>query len=511
MQAASIICWKERILAQAILAVFPFILVLSFILYATHGHFTYTLDDPYIHIALAKNIWLGTYGINLGEPSAPSSSILWPFLLAPCSSLGGLLEYMPLAINMGCLCALVYVIDLMFADVKFPLRLLFAFLILFSLNAYGLVFTGMEHSLQILLIALILLPFLKKNQSFSGQATTPAYAIAALILLPLIRYEGLAISMPMLGYLFLKGERGEASLAMGLLMSLVLGFSLFLHAKGLGFLPSSVLAKSGYSTGLYSVVGNLLDNFRKYGFLTIPIAIILTGFWRKDRLWFWVILCATLLHFLFGKAGWFGRYEVYFLLFILLIGLRILINSGMNWFPAMLCLPITFYSLAIPIIQTPLAASNIYNQQAKMAMIANKLGEPVAVNDLGLMAWRSGRYILDLWGLGSIEALHDRLSQNSPDWINLLMAKKSVKYAFIYDNWFKQKPANWIKVGGLFLNQTLITPGADTVALYAADSASADKLRAVLTPFMAQSDSSSQSIVLIYPNATGQASNSHQK
>src|SRR5262245_54827593 len=47
------------------------------------GGFTYTLDDPYIHLALAENIARGHYGVNLGELSAPSSSVLWPFLLAP--------------------------------------------------------------------------------------------------------------------------------------------------------------------------------------------------------------------------------------------------------------------------------------------------------------------------------------------------------------------------------------------------------------------------------------------
>ena len=50
------------------------------------GLFTYTLDDPYIHLRLAENISQGHYGINPSEYSAPSSSILWPFLLVPFSS-----------------------------------------------------------------------------------------------------------------------------------------------------------------------------------------------------------------------------------------------------------------------------------------------------------------------------------------------------------------------------------------------------------------------------------------
>ena len=50
------------------------------------GLLVYTLDDPYIHLALAENIKQGHYGINISEFSAPSSSPLWPFILAPFSS-----------------------------------------------------------------------------------------------------------------------------------------------------------------------------------------------------------------------------------------------------------------------------------------------------------------------------------------------------------------------------------------------------------------------------------------
>jgi len=38
----------------------------------------YSLDDPYIHLALAENMARGHFGVNLGEASNPSSSIIWP-------------------------------------------------------------------------------------------------------------------------------------------------------------------------------------------------------------------------------------------------------------------------------------------------------------------------------------------------------------------------------------------------------------------------------------------------
>ena len=46
------------------------------------NHFIFSLDDAYIHLAVAENILKGGYGINIPEYSSPSSSILFPYLLA---------------------------------------------------------------------------------------------------------------------------------------------------------------------------------------------------------------------------------------------------------------------------------------------------------------------------------------------------------------------------------------------------------------------------------------------
>jgi len=47
------------------------------ILVLNKGTFTYTLDDPYIHLAVAEQIASGHYGINSTEFSAPCSSAIW--------------------------------------------------------------------------------------------------------------------------------------------------------------------------------------------------------------------------------------------------------------------------------------------------------------------------------------------------------------------------------------------------------------------------------------------------
>src|SRR5271163_4367554 len=58
------------------------------ILKINHGTFVYTLDDPYIHLALSDQIRHGNYGIYPGVHAAPASSILFPFLLTLAAGTG---------------------------------------------------------------------------------------------------------------------------------------------------------------------------------------------------------------------------------------------------------------------------------------------------------------------------------------------------------------------------------------------------------------------------------------
>jgi hypothetical protein len=81
----------------------PWLLLTAAILWRTQGQFTYALDDPYIQLALADYLRLGSYGINAGEPSAPSGSIVWPSRMAPFALWHSMLEWGPLIVNTACL------------------------------------------------------------------------------------------------------------------------------------------------------------------------------------------------------------------------------------------------------------------------------------------------------------------------------------------------------------------------------------------------------------------------
>ena len=137
-------------------------LLLLAILKLNHGAFTYSLDDPYIHLALSDQIRHGNYGINAGHHAAPSSSILFPFLLTAASGTP-LHPYLPLLFNLFALFLTIEIIrrllsHLNLAQDRAGTALVSAGVILtiFFLNVIGIAFTGLEHSLHVASVAAVI-------------------------------------------------------------------------------------------------------------------------------------------------------------------------------------------------------------------------------------------------------------------------------------------------------------------------------------------------------------------
>ncbi|MBX9407725.1 hypothetical protein K5E40_18785 [Pseudomonas baetica] len=357
----------------------------------------------------------------------------------------------------------------------------------FSINIFGLIFNGMEHSLQVYLTSLIAAGMVRKE--FIEETKLPNILYLAIFLLPLVRYEGLAISLPTLVYLLLNGERSRP-LYCGIAILLALAsFSFFLNSLGLGLLPSSVLAKSDIS-GLQSLAEHALDQCRQGGWVIFAVLMFCWYYSGRTSL-IMLLLSVTLCHTLFGKTGWYGRYEIYWLAFIAMFFLAACSRHLSDRCMVMVfsCLPLAFTGLFYVTLSTPWASANINNQQYVMSKIASRLNEPLAVNDLGLVSLATDQYVLDLGGLASYEALQLKRAESNSLWIGALMKQHNVKYAFIYDGWFRQRPANFIKIARLKLAVPNITSAQDSVSLYAVDAASADKLKSVLTEFRALNSS----------------------
>ena len=93
---------------------------------------------------------------------------------------------------------------------------------------------------------------------------------------------------------------------------------------------------------------------------------------------------------------------------------------------------------------------------------------PIAVNDLGHVAFRNPFYVLDLWGLASREALEARLRGDDPLWADRLAVEKGVRAAMVYDHWLRDHiPANWVPVAKLKLTIPRATLGGNIVTIYA--------------------------------------------
>jgi asparagine N-glycosylation enzyme membrane subunit Stt3 len=80
--------------------------------HAAGGHFTFPMDDAYIHLAMAKNLAVhGVWGVTRHAFSSTSSSPLWTLLIAACFRVAGVWAPMPLLLNLVISTILLIVVD----------------------------------------------------------------------------------------------------------------------------------------------------------------------------------------------------------------------------------------------------------------------------------------------------------------------------------------------------------------------------------------------------------------
>ena len=228
-------------------------LLFAGILLRNGGQFAYTLDAPYTHMALAEQITQGTYGLNPGEPASPSSSILYPFLLAVLSFLP-LGQFSALLICLLATLAAALLVHAIAEEVGIEVdRLTTLQLAAITLtatlafNLVGLAFAGLEHSLHVALTLASLLGLLR----FVRRQQVDRWWLVAITVLPLLRFEAAAALAADMLVLTAFGKWRHA-LAVGAIGAAgIVAFGLFLHSLGLPWLPSSVLSRSAVaSSGL---------------------------------------------------------------------------------------------------------------------------------------------------------------------------------------------------------------------------------------------------------------------
>ena len=471
-----------------------FVGICAFVLLAlsrTGGVLVYTLDDPYIHLALAESILGGGYGINEGEFASPSSSILYPLILAFALMLG-LGSYAPLLIGSVFSLMATWIIASFFSKliesnelrVSAGVYLLLGLTLVFSVSAIALPMNGMEHSIHVFATALTLtrLYALLVEDNTDGMWTL----VFAALLCAGIRFEGLALVGCVILALGFSGHRRPAITLATLLLAMLSIYIAAMSAMGLPLFPSSVLVKSPVARdsmdgNLFGLIGSFsasaIDALKNPQGMVVAISTALFGMFSMDRSRptkvrvFFLVICGMLLaHLLAGDWGWFGRYEVY-LVAAMIIGVGAVLRLSKNIgnqsiiaaFAAFAVFAFPYFNVTI---LSPPASANTYQQQYQMSRFAQDMfRENVAVNDIGLVAYQNENKVLDLGGLGSEDARLVRLSGGwTADRLDQVTQKNDIVYAMIYDHWFGDLPDHWCL--GARLSTSQVTSASDTVSFY---------------------------------------------
>jgi hypothetical protein len=483
---------RHRVLLSGLAVLFAGFLVEGLaILKLSSGHFTYTLDDPYIHLALASRIHDGHYGINAGEPSAPSSSVLWPFLLAPFAR-ARFFPLLPLLIGFlsaaGTVVLFQKILDRTLAETPGGGRSAVAAfalaLLVLGTSVIALPFTGMEHSLQVLLAVAILWGMIRELETGRVPGWLPAVIVAA----PLVRYENLAVSIAGLLYIFSRGHRRAAIATSIATLVPLAAFSAFLLRLGVGPLPTSVVMKSllldaggrlgGPIGNFHATLGDDRGIVIAIGMVWLLSVALLSSKSRGEKALAGSIGLAVALHTLAGRYGAYNRWEIYVFTLVVLSILYLGRRGVARWAagqpaPVVGAVAVLWWCVLcgrylVGLGTVPLAANNIYEQQYQMhRFVVDYYRRPVAANDIGLVSYGNDEYVLDLMGQGTPATRTLRKEPDHPEWMEEAARASGASLAMIYDEWFQKVPASWRRLGELRLGRRRITPAWDRVSFYA--------------------------------------------
>ena len=311
-------------------------------------------------------------------------------------------------------------------------------------------------------------------------------------------YENLVLSFAALFFLYIYGYKKQASFSFILVVALMGGFSLFLLNLGLDPLPLSVYRNSNVvSSGgsIYTLLENLKKNILSprctlliVSMLFLSYIIISSKKNKEERLFAACVTIAIMLHLFIGKPG---RYIFYIwtasTLSVLYLYREWLIKviTKSSFFKttviASIIVALFSYKYIYGIVTTPHASNNIYEQQYQMhRFVVDYYKNPVAVNDLGYVSYRNDNYVMDLFGLASLEALNHWRAKDKPDWIDAISKEHNVKFAMVYDSWFHRIPVNWHKVAELYLGKIKISPSDSVVSFYILNDNIKDKIISLL-------------------------------
>jgi hypothetical protein len=485
------------------------------------GHLAYALDDPYIHMAMAKNAALhGVWGVTRDAFSSTSSSPLWTALLALIYAVAGVNEVAPFLLNLVAGSLTIVVAErLVRRGGGHPAWTCAVLLVVVFGGALPtLTLTGMEHTLH----ALVTLAFAAAAAAViaaGGPARwTSVLGLAGLAAaLTAVRYEGLfAVAVVVILFAFTRRLLAAAIVgAAGLAPPLAYGA--WAAMNGWYFLPNSVLLKGNVPEAGFVGVAKVLvwwnaanalpANPHVLVLVTASLVAVLCLPASRGASWRVtlnvLVVASTMLHLQFAKTGWFFRYEAY----LLVLGIAVLGATAAPWV-GMLTRPrlaqagrprLAAGALLVVILAAPLSVRAVralqaapqatritYEQQYQLGRFLDRFyrGSVVAVNDIGAMTFLADIRVLDLVGLATMEVAAERRGGRFDHHrIDVLSQQHGVEIAIVYDSWLLANggiPSSWRKAG----EWTGSAPDS-TVAFYAVGApGEAGRLEANLAAFL---------------------------
>lgn len=477
----------------------------------SNGNPVYVLDDPYIHLATAKNFaFHGVFGVTQFEFTSSSSSPLWTFLLVLLIKIFGNNASIPYYLNLFfSLLTLTIVFKFFYKSKSFfnGFSILIAFL---SAPFLALIHTGLEHTAHIFLTTSFIFLAYKFFSNQNSKLDIVLLLINSLFL-SAARYEG-AFLIFVCGIIFIYQKKYFLGFSIWILGALApISMGLYSMQNGWSFLPNSIYLKG--NTQIFSSITEFIKRIFYMWYLQIaenPHILVILGIntfiliknikekQNISKIFLSVsYLSASLLHLQLAQTGWFYRYEAYIVfsgIIVILIAGEHIISKYLELVNGLSRIPKAIAIVLILIMVSPLlhraiestnrikpASTNIYEQQISYANFITKFynQKTIALNDVGAANYFNNIKSIDLWGLSNkIAAKAKKNNDFDSTTIKKLFELSHPDIAIVYPDWYLGKtalPANWIKISEWKIFNNFVC-GESRIGFYAPDSSSANNL-----------------------------------
>ena len=493
-------------------------------LQATGGRLVLPLDDPYIHLAMARTLAEhGAWGIQPGELASASSSPLWVLLLAGAGGLTSWGAMLPLVLNaIGVVVLIATLSRFLEPVVPDPGGRAVALIAIGVLAAVPAVaFSGTEHVLHAAAFFGLLWGALSAIDGRADQKGHPLWLALLAVTAVGMRFETLFAALPLLA-LAVGGRawRTAAALAIGCAAPVAVHAGLAIPRGG-SWLPNPLLLKGtppdlSSWTAAASTLGRVpraLGRPEAWHLTALLLVLALLALrlrsdasreeasGRLHRRLCTVVAVTLLLHAQLAALGSFYRYELYLLaagLAAVVCRLPALAPSVRGgWRPtvrgfaagALVALAALLALRAGDSLRNmPAASRNIWEQQIQMAdfVRARRSAGAVAVNDVGAVALFGGKRLVDVLGLADNEVARAlRRGRPGPAALADLLHAREADLLIAYEEWLGRwggPPAGWQAVERWEIRGNVVGAGS-VVTFFAPHDRAARELRDQLEAF----------------------------